>query len=585
MSRRRNISNITTFDDLYASRLDIVSSGTGLTISAPGATIPAYSFDPVSQSAIFTGDLNVSGDAVFNTIEVSEFAGGILNLASNNTSDVLDIGINGSYDTIYYTGLVRQASDILKRWTFYDSTLGPVVDTVVGINSSTLASVRADYIYLNDGTSSLPSIVFDSDIGYDTGFYRSAENTIGITAGGNTMLTIGTSSIDVLDGSSLNIGTSGLTSTLNIYGSLTSYSSGLFVGAGSSGINTASLIVSPSVTTPVSGINNYYFSYFDAPTTSGSTTGSAYTVFIAGAPSGGSITNPYALYVSSGTTYLRATLATTVTTGTAVQNSSGWTYSASASAIVTNYNQTISDTRIISAWTNTVSSNAAYFGLGSTLYMGVQDAAVVVTNAATPIQLCPNSVPQLIVKSSGIVQLASYLGASVLGTDSLGNIVVTATTTTGTNSLVLSNAPTFTGTSTFNGISAATVSVSSSLAVTGSGTSTFNGLTTVNGNLIINAGVVNHLTINNNDIIGLTTSDNIIESSFAGGVLITLPDVTTNVGRSYTIIKTSTTASGSVTINTTSSQTINDGASTSIVLESQYDRVVLLAGSTQWYTM
>ena len=55
--------------------------------------------------------------------------------------------------------------------------------------------------------------------------------------------------------------------------------------------------------TSVTGTNNYYFTYLARPATTGSTSGSAYTMYIENSPSG-SITNPYSLYIATGKTYI-----------------------------------------------------------------------------------------------------------------------------------------------------------------------------------------------------------------------------------------------------------------------------------------
>ena len=68
-------------------------------------------------------------------------------------------------------------------------------------------------------------------------------------------------------------------------------------GIGSSTISSSTLYVAPA-STAFSGSSNYYFSYFNIPVSSGSTSGSASTVYIAGAPA--NATTSYALNVASG---------------------------------------------------------------------------------------------------------------------------------------------------------------------------------------------------------------------------------------------------------------------------------------------
>jgi hypothetical protein len=76
-------------------------------------------------------------------------------------------------------------------------------------------------------------------------------------------------------------------------------------GTGSTTAGSASFYSNPASTT-FSGANNYFFNYFNTPASSGSTTGSAYTVYVANAPA--NATTPFALYVNSGKTYIGGAL-------------------------------------------------------------------------------------------------------------------------------------------------------------------------------------------------------------------------------------------------------------------------------------
>jgi hypothetical protein len=147
---------------------------------------PIFQLDATAQEFKMTGDFIVTGNAVFDTILVNEFESGLQALASTNPADSWDLGLWGKYEqggvgpTDIYTGIIRDASDIYKRWIFFDGITTTPALTVEGITSSTVASVRLGFIYTNNGSDSAPSITFDSDV--DTGIYRVAENEIGMTA-------------------------------------------------------------------------------------------------------------------------------------------------------------------------------------------------------------------------------------------------------------------------------------------------------------------------------------------------------------------------------------------------------------------
>lgn len=76
--------------------------------------------------------------------------------------------------------------------------------------------------------------------------------------------------------------------------------SSTFSSAGGSSATTSTIYINPTSTTLGT---NTFFTYLTAPTTTGSGT-TASTLYIAGAPSGGSITNSYALNIATGNTLM-----------------------------------------------------------------------------------------------------------------------------------------------------------------------------------------------------------------------------------------------------------------------------------------
>jgi hypothetical protein len=190
---RRNIANFSTFNSINSNEVDIQSYGTALTIYGANSSTPIYTFDPNSQQVNLTGNLHVTGEAQFTTIAVSEFAGGIFNLAASNTADLLDIGISGEYinGTSFFTGLVRDANDSLRRWTFYEGITtidGNPPSSNVSIDSTLTASVRMNKSYVNDGTLAAPSMTFDSE--YGSGIYRVGAGNIGISILGTQSMSL-----------------------------------------------------------------------------------------------------------------------------------------------------------------------------------------------------------------------------------------------------------------------------------------------------------------------------------------------------------------------------------------------------------
>lgn len=201
----RNIANYTTFDDILTKNIMIQNAGVGLIMYESDPANPKFSFDVSTGTFTMSGSLNVSGDASFETVIVSEFAGGMQALGSANPADIMDLGFNCNYNDgdSKYTGIIRDASDSLKRWTFFKEITTQPTTTVSGIDSTKLDSVRMNYLYVNNGTATTPSITFHNDTDADTGFYLAAENEIGVTAGGKKIVGInyisGSSTEFVLD--------------------------------------------------------------------------------------------------------------------------------------------------------------------------------------------------------------------------------------------------------------------------------------------------------------------------------------------------------------------------------------------------
>jgi hypothetical protein len=217
----------------------------------------------------------------------------------------------------------------------------------------------------DDGTAALPGIFFDAQPG--TGFYRPASGQIGVELAGANYATFTTTGLNLVTGSTLNVGSSGTTSPLNVYGLITG-SNGLTISAGATTLQTTTLATSSTAAAVVmSGglavAKNMWIgtSFSDAILTSNSTKGilfnapaitmtdnalaagttsninihtfdrvtlatstnaitatNATTLYIANAPLAGTnitITNPYALQVAAGKTLIGGALQ--ITTGAA----------------------------------------------------------------------------------------------------------------------------------------------------------------------------------------------------------------------------------------------------------------------------
>jgi hypothetical protein len=192
----RNILNYTVFDNILTSSLTIQSNGTALEIFGSDPTKPTFSVNPNTGATNITGDLNVAGDSTFSSITVSEHDSGLFNINTTSpTNDSFDLGINCGYinqTTMVknFTGVIREASDPLKRWLFYDGITVLPTSTVSPINDTTVSSLRINSVYADAGSAAAPSYTFNSDTNYDTGLYLIGQDSLGISAGGINVITV-----------------------------------------------------------------------------------------------------------------------------------------------------------------------------------------------------------------------------------------------------------------------------------------------------------------------------------------------------------------------------------------------------------
>jgi hypothetical protein len=106
----------------------------------------------------------------------------------------------------------------------------------------------------------------------------------------------------------------------------------------------------------------------------------------------------------------------------------------------------------------------------------------------------------------------------------------------------------------------------------------------VYGDVFFNAGFRKKVLSTSSTSLTLDSTHYLVEFSSTSAVAVTLPAASSNSGREYVLIKTG--ASGTITISRSSSDTIDDAATTSISLTTQYDKVSLISnGVDRWYTV
>jgi hypothetical protein len=525
---KRNISNGNNIPDINTNYIAIQNSGTGLIVYNNDIDNPLLKVDTGGNLVSVNGDLTITGNTQVSSIDISEFDSGILMTAgSNDTSDAIDIGLSGEYfdgTSVKYTGIIRDADDILKRWILFKNITTLPTNTVETITSTVLDSLRLNAIYVNDGTVAAPSIVFDGDSNKDTGFYRIAENTIGISSGGVNVLSIGPSNTTFSNGQIFNIGISGITSTLNVYG-LATIADGLNI---TSGLTSLQALTTAGLITASAGLN---IANGQTLNVGSSGTGSHFNVY-------GPITGSSGLSISSGATSIQS-----LTTAGLITGSAGLTIATGATSI-----QALTAAGLITG------SAGLTITTGATSLQSVTAAGLITANLGLTV-------------TSGVTSLQALTAAGTIttaaGTVSAPSIIFTPDTTTGLYRIGINNIGITT-----NGIKRIDIS---------------NTLTQITTDLLTTGGYRRNTSVNSGTSVTLTTSDNLVEFSSSSNVTVTLPTISGNAGREYTLVRT---GSGTVTINTFSaSEFIDDGTSTSISLTALYNRITLVCGSSQWYSM
>lgn len=694
----KNIANYDTFNQLLANSEKIQSSGVGLEIYATNASTPAYSFDPFNLVCNINGKFNVLGDATFSSFTIMELSNGIIKTGHNNTSDAIDLGLSSTYvnaaGTTLHTGIVRDVTDVLRRWTFFDNILAVPTQVVTGINQTTLASVRLNQVYVNDGTALLPSIVFDTDNAKSTGFYKilTGDGGIGITVNGAVVASITRSLTQTISNISLapdttlqlqrldtvgdSILSAGIT-TGHIYIGSTSANDKWFKFYSNTGAATpsyaGSVFSSPTnhyftantgsaltisgrinaeaeniapdyrkpnttilsinlnnvesklpVILPLGTLSNLSLQFSNENTTGLYRSGLNALGIVCSSTnilniSALNVTISKPLYVLDGLVTMPS-ISFTNSPGLGIYSSSLNTLNISANSInritINSTGTTFNTGSIINIGTTGTTTPANIFGLisgynGLTISAGSSSVQALIVNGLLTLNngLTFTNGSILSVGTSGItstlnvfgaingnngINISSgltYIGGSLqFPTNAMPGYILTSDATGNASwstpmfgdGTVLLPSIVFT-----NDTSTGLYRIgNNNIGITTSGVKRIdisNTSTKITNDLYILSGFSHGVTILSTNTLSLTTVHNIVEVTNTSNTTITLPSIVGNAGRHYVIINSGT---GTVTVNTiSSSEYIDNGINTTIVLNNQYDRLALVGGSTQWYSM
>ena len=466
----------------YTERMRILNNGNvGIGTSSPSYTLDING-NARATSFITSGGISsqfVKGDGTLDSNSYLTNATGLISAGTNVT--ITGSGTSGSPYVINSTGSGGSSS--------WNGITNPTANQSLAMGAYTSLWTYG----AATGASVNPFSITDTTNNTGTGNLVNISTAAGSTLNPFAVNAKGTSALQILANGSVGIGTTSPSGLLTLAGNKTAAAWGL------NGINlqTVAATYTDNSTAASTTVGNNIINSFGVPTLAASNTGVTYTnaptLYIAGAPTAGtnvSITNPYALYVNSGTSYFAG----------AVYGLGGiqTTNTASISNFFANGSTGIS--------TNQTTSSLLFGGAA-----GVQARAWFAGSNNSTLS-ANDSYGNVIVGSSPI-------GTAATGTHALiANLVVNPIGT------VTSGGATVTGTASLYIAGAGTGGTSNYALYVNSGASYFNGGSTFNGLATLSAGITTLATATGNFSVasgaGLTSAQGAAIWQFGGSTSV-----------------------------------------------------------------
>ena len=208
------------------------ATNNGITASASGSTITISTPQDVQTSASPTfnnltvsGNLSVAGAYSYTNTATFQTVDSLIQLAANNTGDIVDIGFYGQYNTSTYAGLVRTGGSNFVLFKGVSAPTSNAFGTITLANTATLKAnltggmitALANTIGISDGGTNNSSYTTGALLQYNGSGIVSIANT-GVTAGsyGNTT-TIPSITVDAY-GRITAVSNNSVSSTINLSG-------------------------------------------------------------------------------------------------------------------------------------------------------------------------------------------------------------------------------------------------------------------------------------------------------------------------------------------------------------------------------
>lgn len=144
----------------FAARIN--SSANAFSVYNSTPSNPLFKIDGNAGVATFRCDLDVVGNASFVSVTNIDVESSMISLATNNVTDLLDIGFYGQYGdgATKYRGLVKSIN--LDRWVLFNAvTTEP--STEVDLESGSLDSLEVNNLYFGGIGDSLSALRTDVD--------------------------------------------------------------------------------------------------------------------------------------------------------------------------------------------------------------------------------------------------------------------------------------------------------------------------------------------------------------------------------------------------------------------------------------
>ena len=425
-----NLSSLTVTGNLTAGNIlstNTIVANNGVQINNGALTVSAGNLD-------VTGNINVTGNLNYSNVTDLVVGDPLIYIGANNTGDLYDLGIVGSYNegTYYHTGVARDHTN--NYWTFFDGVVAEPT-TVIDWANATYPTVKLGNLIAtaNANIGGIANITGNAIIG-------GAATVTGNVSGGN-LSTSG--ALSVTGNANVgNLGTARVIATGNISG--TQLISNVATG-------TAPLVVTS--TTQVANLNAATAGTAGSATTAGTVTtnaqpnitsvGTLTSLSVSGNASAGNLNTAGAVVASTLTSNVATgTAPLTVTSTTRVDNlnvayanvadfvnvtapGTGTGYLMFANATTGN----------VAEYTSSgISANLANNAITATTFVGALSGAA--TSATTAGTVTTNAQPN-------ITSVGTLTSLSVSGNASAGNISATngnLTTANVSGNLILGNA-------------------------------------------------------------------------------------------------------------------------------------------------